>query len=117
MIFRLFRDEIPTKIFDKPIMTKKQYRAVADKIGFPLDFEQMIWSHWETESVYIVKNHIYGHRHWITLNNCKEIVGLTIGHSGWMVERRLWEELGLSTELCAPKGLGYLLILGDENGK
>lgn len=109
----LIGGEIPIKISDTPIMTKTQYRAVAGEIGFPLDFKQMTWKFWITKSVYILRNEIYGHRHWIAFTADKEeIVGLTVGHSGWMVEKKLWEDAGFVTELVEGKDKGRYLLIG-----
>lgn len=109
----LVAGEIPIKISDTPIMTKEQYRAVAGKIGFPLNFNQMTWKFWMGKTVYILRNEIYGHRHWIALTADKEkIVGLTVGHSGWIVEKKLWEDAGFVTELVEGKNKGRYLLIG-----
>ncbi len=109
MSYELHQKTVPLKIYDSPIMTHEEYREVADYIMSELDFEEMYLIKWLDETTKLVRNQVYGHQHWISLRN-NRIVGLTVGHSGWMNEKHFWEEAGFETIVDEVRGWRYLII-------
>jgi len=82
---------IPLHIASHPLMTKRMYANTSAKFGFTTVFKDMKHSALGSFDVYM--NACYGHRHWIVVLNGR-IYGLTIGHTGWIVEKPMWERVG-----------------------
>lgn len=112
-------NKVPIKIFDKPIMSLKKYFNVADRIGYgALNLDDMDFIQNYSEDIVILRNGCYGHRHWLAIkhNKKRKIIGLTVGHAGWMTERHIWKKEGIHTELFEDdRKLRFLLIGGLDN--
>lgn len=109
MSYELHQKTVPLKIYGSPIMTHKEYREVAEYIMAELDFKEMYFIKWLNEDTELIRNGVYGHRHWICLRN-RRIVGLTVGHSGWITEKPKWETAGFETVVDEVNGRRYLII-------
>lgn len=109
MSYELHQKTVPLKIYDSAIMTHKEYRRVAEYIMAEFDLGELHLIKWLDGNTKLVRNHVYGHQHWICLRNDR-IVGLTVGHSGWMNEKPKWEEAGFKVTVDGVGGWRYLII-------
>jgi hypothetical protein len=108
----------PIFVSEKPLMTKRTYKAVAERVGFNTDFRDMEKLDFDDFTIYL--NGCYGHRHWIAVKSkTGRIHGLTVGHSGWIVEKPIWEEAGFLTKVVEvgrkPYPVRYLQIVGRSD--
>ena len=96
-------------MYDSPIMTHKEYRKTASLIMAELNFDDMHFIRWLDEDTELIVNAVYGHRHWICLRK-RRIIGITVGHTGWITEKPKWAKAGFEVDLVEIKGRRYLLI-------
>jgi hypothetical protein len=105
----------PIFVSRNPLMSRKTYKHIAEKLGFDANFQDIEKLDFDGFTIYL--NGCYGHRHWIAVKSkTGRIHGLTVGHSGWMVERPFWEQAGFITKLIEvehrPYPVTYLQIVG-----
>lgn len=109
MSYELYQNTVPLKIYDSPIMTHKEYREVAEYVMSEFNFKEMYFIKWLDEITQLIRNGVYGHRHWICLRN-NRIVGLTVGQSGWMSQKPMWDKAGFETIVDEVRGWRYLIV-------
>ena len=114
MSYELHQKIVPLKIYDSSIMTHKDYREVATPVMAEFNFDDMYFVKWLDENTELIMNAVYGHRHFICLRK-RRIVGLTVGHAGWITEKPKWESAGFEVILDEVSGRRYLLIGPKES--
>jgi len=106
--------DIPLRVYDRPLMTRVEYYSVSDFWGYNRNFKELVDHEFLCnldEGVVLIRNGVYGHRHWISLRN-NRIVGLTVGHAGWMTERYFWKEAGFTVGVLEGERGARFLIIG-----